>query len=97
VRVEWSQGARDEIARIYDYLATFSESGAVRTVGAILRRGNQIELFPESGRIVPEFEAQDVREVLEPPYRIVYRLTEEGAEVLAVRHGRRKMDRSIET
>ena len=96
MRVEWSRGARDELAGVYDYLATFSETAAVRTIGEILRRGHQLELFPESGRIVPEFGVHGLREVFAPPYRIVYRLTNDRVEILAVRHGRRSMDPDID-
>lgn len=30
--------------------------------------------FPESGRVVPEFEMANLREIINPPFRIVYRL-----------------------
>jgi len=41
--------------------------------------------------MVPEYEAPDIREVIERPYRITYKATAEGIDVLAVVHGTRKL------
>ena len=53
----------------------------------ITRRSQQIGGFPQSGRMVPEYQDTDIREVIEPPYRIVYRVTPNRVDVLAVFHG----------
>jgi plasmid stabilization system protein ParE len=36
--------------------------------------------------VVPEYGAPDIREVIERPYRIIYRIREEHIDVLAVVH-----------
>lgn len=41
-------------------------------------RSLQIGRFPNAGRIVPELEHPEIREVIEPPYRIVYRAGARG-------------------
>ena len=43
--------------------------------------------FPLSGRIVPEFGRDDIREVFHGDYRIIYRVKRRRVEVLSVRHG----------
>lgn len=40
-----------------------------------------------SGRLVPEYDRDDVRELIERPYRIIYRIQRDQIEVLAVIHG----------
>lgn len=40
--------------------------------------------FPESGRIVPEFEIANLREIIFPPFRIVYRLDKNRARIVRV-------------
>ena len=40
-------------------------------VDRLTRRSEQIATFPLSGRMVPEYEAPDVREVIEKPYRLI--------------------------
>ena len=45
--------------------------------------------FPRSGRVVPEFERSDIRELIVQSYRIVYRVRGEDVEILTVHHGAR--------
>ena len=59
---------------------------------AVEQRIRQIELFPFSGRIVPEFGIELVREVIEPPFRIIYEVFPDRVEVVAMRHGRQDID-----
>ena len=39
--------------------------------------------------MVPEYEAPDIRELIERPYRIIYRVMPDQIDVLAVIHGAR--------
>ena len=55
----------------------------------IQREMKQLEAFPESGRMVPEVGRPEIREVVEAPYRVIYRLTAQRIEVVAVVHARR--------
>jgi plasmid stabilization system protein ParE len=43
-------------------------------VDRLTRRSQQIGEFPLSGRMVPEYEMTQIREVVEGPYRIIYHL-----------------------
>jgi len=56
-------------------------------VDRLTLRSEQIAIFPLSGRMVPEYEAEDIREIIEKPYRIIYRIKPEQIDVLAVIHG----------
>lgn len=69
----WSEGARDALGKIADYLESFSPRAAEETVRRILARAAQARDFPDSGRIVPELADPDLREFIEGTYRIVYR------------------------
>ena len=55
----------------------------------ITRRSSQIAGNPLSGRMVPEYQAEDIRELIENPYRIIYRVKQDQIDVLAVIHGAR--------
>jgi toxin ParE1/3/4 len=55
-------------------------------VDRLTRRSEQIATFPLSGRIVPEYGAPDISEVIERLYRIIYRIKAEQIDVLAVVH-----------
>lgn len=45
-----------------------------RLVRELFAKVEQLADFPESGRIVPEFEVKTIRELLHPPFRLVYRV-----------------------
>ena len=56
-------------------------------VDRLTRRSEQIAEFPLSGRMVPEYETTQIREVVEGPYRIIYYIKPNQIDVLAVIHG----------
>ncbi len=55
----------------------------------------QLADFPRLGAEVPEYEDESLRELLEGPYRIVYRVYEDRVDVAAVVHGSRRMPRGL--
>lgn len=90
MRVHWTDHAKQQLAAIYEHIALDSERYALRVVDRLTRRSQQIAQFPRSGRMVPELQREDIREVIEPPYRIVYRVFAERIDVLTVFHGARQ-------
>jgi plasmid stabilization system protein ParE len=60
-------------------------------VDRLTRRTEQIEVVPESGRAVPEYERGDIRELIEQPYRVIYQIGEEQIDVLSVLHSRQQL------
>jgi len=61
-------------------------------VDKITSRTEQIATFPLSGRIVPEFNVGQLRELFERPYRIIYHIRPNRIEVIAVIHMSRHRD-----
>lgn len=57
----------------------------VRSTTAAVAR---LTTFPESGRVVPEVERKDIREVISGSYRIIYRIEATRVRVLTLRHQR---------
>ena len=55
-----------------------------RLIREIISSVERLAHFPESGRIVPEFETPNLREVIHPPFRIVYRLKENKVRIVRV-------------
>jgi addiction module RelE/StbE family toxin len=89
MKVYWTDNAVDHLAGIYEYIALNSSTYAKRMVDRITRRSSQIADNPLSGRMVPEYQAEDIRELIEKPYRIIYRVKKDRIDVLAVIHGAR--------
>ena len=84
MKVHWTNTALEHLLSIYEYIAQDSSVYAQRMVDKLTRRSEQIATFPLSGRMVPEYEAEDIREIIEKPYRIIYRIKSEQVDVLAV-------------
>jgi toxin ParE1/3/4 len=55
-----------------------------RLLREVVSQAERLANFPESGRIVPEFGVAQLREIIHPPFRIVYRLDDERARVVRV-------------
>ncbi|MFS0515570.1 type II toxin-antitoxin system RelE/ParE family toxin [Nostoc sp. UIC 10607] len=87
MNVYWTTTAVENLSAIYAYIAQTSPQYAARIVDRITRRSEQIANFPLSGRIVLEFETEQIREVIEGSYRIIYYIKPEKVDVLAVIHG----------
>jgi plasmid stabilization system protein ParE len=87
VKVFWTATAIECLSAIHDYIAKNSTLYAKRLVDRLIRRSQQIGNFPFSGRIVPEFGVEQIREVIEGSYRIIYYIKPNQIEVLAVIHG----------
>lgn len=59
---------------------------ARRMVDRLTRRSIQIAEFPFSGRKVPEYDVDHIREVIEGFFRLIYLIDAEQIDVLAVIH-----------
>lgn len=92
VRVSWSAEALDDVDAIAEYIAKDSLFYAKAVVEKIRAVSRSLADFPERGRIVPEWSMPDVRERFVYSYRVIYRLSNNAVEILAVIHGRRQLD-----
>ena len=95
MRVFWTQNAIEHLVNIYEHIALNSPTYANRMVDRITHRSEQIADQPISGRKVPEYQAEDIRELIEKPYRIIYRIKPEQIDVVAVIHGARLLPEDI--
>ncbi len=92
MKIHWTDTAIDHLSAIYNYIALDSKQYAKRTVDLLTKRSQQIGNFPQSGRIVPEFEMEQIREVIEGQYRIIYYIKPNQIDVLAVIHGSKQFN-----
>lgn len=89
MKVIWTPRAQQRLQEIHDYIAQDQPGNAARWISGALDRGEQIASQPPSGRIVPEYQRETVREIFEGAYRIIYRIRSQQVDVLTVRHGAR--------
>lgn len=89
MKIIWTPLARDQVHEISNYIAYDNPSAARKWAKTILKKVKQLKDFPEIGRIVPEFNDTDIREIIFGNYRIIYVLKKQSVAILTVRHGRR--------
>ena len=91
----WSPQALHDVESIRAYIAEDSPAYAELVVRRILAAVERLQSFPESGRVVPERNAPNLREVILTPYRIVYRVDPKAVEVVTVFRGSREFPNSV--
>jgi len=82
--VRWTERAVEDLAAIKAFISQESPAYALAVVGRLYQAVGQLAQFPDSGRIVPEQARSEIRELVRPPYRIVYRRRPDLVEVLLV-------------
>lgn len=94
--VTFAESASDNLQEILDrYAAQLVPEVGERIVAGVVSRVEQLERFPDSGRIVPEFDTPWLRELEYPPFRIVYRRDRARVRIVRVWRGERLMDESL--
>ena len=91
MNVHWTETAQDHLDAIHAYIARNSAEYALRMVDRLTRRSQQIADAPLSGRRVPEYDLDQIRELIEGAYRIIYHIKPDQIDVIAVVHGARKV------
>lgn len=86
MKVVWSDRALRSLAEIHSHISTDSETTAHQIVDGILRWGDRLSQFPRLGRIVDRYDHPEIREAIEKPYRIVYRIHSESVQIIDVFH-----------
>lgn len=91
IKLRWTTQAVEDLEAIRNFIANDSAAYADLAVARLLEAVERLEHFPRSGRIVPELSDPQLREIIESPYRIVYRVRDETVEVLTVFRASRLM------
>lgn len=87
--------AESAVADLEDIIAWYADQQVPevgkRLVGEVVAQVERLADFPESGRIVPEFELANLREIIHPPFRIVYRVDAARIRIVRVWRSERLM------
>ena len=91
-RVIWTEPALDELAAHHGFIARDSAFLASRTVEHILTAVDRLELFPSSGRVLPELGRADVRRLISRRFLVIYQLRGADVWIVMVHHTARPLD-----
>lgn len=88
MKVIWSPLAIDCVSDIAKFIAMDKPKAAERWVDEVFYKVKILEKFPQIGRIVPEANRKEIREIVFKNYRIIYKIDKEQINILTVRHGK---------
>lgn len=71
IQLRWTDQAVDDLLQIRHYIERDSPRYGRLVVERIFEATERLEVFPRSGRIVPEFNLSDLREIIVGEYRVV--------------------------
>jgi len=93
--IEWSSKAENDLNEIIDYIAQDSLEYALSFYEQVREKVENLIQFPRMGRIVPELDEPNIRELILRNYRIIYRILEKEIQIVRLFHGSRIMDFKI--
>lgn len=90
-RVVWTEQARRMLDDAVSYIAQDSRPAAERLLIQALEAASSLDLFSERGRLVPELNQPNVRQLLVQRYRLLYEVMPAEVQILAFVHGARDL------
>jgi len=91
----WTDVAENDLKGIIEYIYTDNRKNALTVLKIIKKSASNLYTLPERGRIVPELQEQGIlqyRELIIPPWRLIYRIDERKLYVFSVIDSRRNVE-----
>jgi plasmid stabilization system protein ParE len=92
MKVAWTRRAREHVLEAIKLIRWDKPGAASKWADRVFAEVETLADLPRRGRVVPELERPNVRELLVGNYRVIYRIADDEVVILAVRHGRRLLD-----
>ena len=89
IELIWSPQSIADLEEIRTYVAGDSPAWADLTVRRLVASVERLRQYPDSGRMVPERQSPELREVVAGKFRIVYRRKAHVVEIATVFRGSR--------
>jgi len=89
MEIEWSPLAIERVLELAEFIALDKPEVAIEWASDIFDSTEKLIKHPKLGRVVPEINDEEYRELIEGNYRVVYWLGASKISVLTVCHGRR--------
>ena len=96
-KIYWTDPAVEDLDGIFEFIAFDSPHNAKSFVQRLVDTTKRLDIFPYSGRLVPEFKDASIREIVFENYRVIYKVIEtERIDILAVFLGARDIEKLFE-
>ena len=92
VQIKWTIQAKNDLREIAEYISKDSRKYAKLQILRITSRTGILKSQIYSGKIVNEINQQNIRELLEGNYRIIYKIVEpKRIDILTIHHSARDL------
>jgi toxin ParE1/3/4 len=89
--IRWTESAVEDLNEVAKFIARDSPYYAASFVRDVRESAHSLNVFPERGRIVPEIDTSDIREIFIKSYRLIYKVTTLDVFILAFIHAARDL------
>ena len=86
--VNWSEPAKLSLKQIYEFISKDSNYYAKEVIDNIINESEKLIDFPKLGRIVPEVNNENIREIIIYSYRLIYEIKSSEINIITLIHGR---------
>lgn len=90
-KVLWTETAIEDLLNIKKYITEDSPERAETWNLELFNSGESLGSFPTRGRVVPEFNQDNLRELFIDNNRLVYRVRKTSIEIITVFEGHRQL------
>ncbi len=94
-KINWANVAENDLIEIIEYISIDHPADALKILQKSKKMASSLHSLPERGRVVPELQDQGIpiyREIVIPPWRIIYRISDNEMYVLTVLDARRNVE-----
>ncbi|MCK5580992.1 MAG: type II toxin-antitoxin system RelE/ParE family toxin [Candidatus Omnitrophica bacterium] len=92
MKIVWSPTALKRAAKISDYIAVDNVSEAKKWLNLLFSSVKRLKKYPQSGRITPEINNENIREIVLGNYRVIYEISKGAIHILTVRNYKQLID-----
>lgn len=86
MKIFWTPFAAERLENIFEHISKDDRTATYKMIDKIFKKVESLSKSPERGRKVPEANREEIREVFESSYRIIYRVDPKRIFVLSIRN-----------
>lgn len=86
MKIIWSPLSFERLENIYEFISDKDNVAAKKFINRFFERVESLSKYPERGRKVPEINRNEIREIFESEYRIIYKIELKKIIILTIRN-----------
>ena len=90
--IRWTESAINDLEEVAEFIARDSRFYATTVVKEARKAARSLRVSAERGRVVPESNSSNIRELFLWKYRLIYKVTSHHVYILAFIHGARDLE-----